>query len=118
MPDIDARTAKAFDIATDVSKQLLTLSTAIFAVVVVFNKDIVPITDASRHLLSAGWITMLFSMLCGAAVLMNCAGQLGNIEKIAAPSVYAFSVRLCAVLQILTFVVALALVVYATQQAL
>lgn len=45
MADIDERTKKAFDFYADSTKQLITLSTAIIALMITFAKDILKPAD-------------------------------------------------------------------------
>ena len=73
---------KAFDFAADLTKQLITLSTAIITLTVTFSKDIIGRIDSSnRYLLLLSWIVFIISILLGLLTLMALTGNLDPIEK-------------------------------------
>ncbi len=73
---------KAFDFAADLTKQLITLSTAIITLTVTFSKDIIGKIDSSnRYLLLLSWIFFIISILLGLLTLMALTGNLDPIEK-------------------------------------
>ena len=98
-----ANVEKAFDFAQESTKQILTLSTAILALTITFQKDIVgPAAADHRWALTVAWISFLGSIVFGLATLLNLSG---NLEKSDDPSIYHSSIILFAILQVLTFAV-------------
>jgi hypothetical protein len=92
---------KAFDFASDVTKQLITLATAVVTVTVTFSKDVLSIAAGSgRGILGAMWIAFLVSILFGLATLLAMAGQLGRTSE---PDIYAGGVRIFSMAQIVAF---------------
>lgn len=79
---IEEHQKKAFDFAVDLTKQLITLSTAIITLTVTFSKDIIGAVDnANRYLLLVSWIFFLVSILLGLLSLMALTGNLDPIPK-------------------------------------
>lgn len=73
---------KAFDFAIDLTKQLITLSTAIITITVTFSKVIIGnISDNNRCVLLFGWIFFLLSIVLGLLTLMGITGNLDPKEK-------------------------------------
>lgn len=73
---------KAFDFAVDLTKQLITLSSAIITLTVTFSKDIIGKVDSSnRYLLLFSWIFFIVSILLGLLTLMALTGNLDPIPK-------------------------------------
>lgn len=80
---MDKPTEKSFDFAASVSKQLISLSTAVIAIMLTFGKNLVGEnigTDYNCWLIAA-WILFLFSTVCGIATLMALAGSLAKFQK-------------------------------------
>jgi hypothetical protein len=68
---------KAFDFAADLTKQLITLSTAIITLTVTFSKDIVGNAPARDHWwLLISWVAFIISILFGILTLMGLTGNL------------------------------------------
>ena len=103
--DISQRMTKAFDNAADVTKQLITLATAIMGGFVAFVKS-----DHQSSLDFTSWGSQLpvaFALLaasiaCGVAVQMQITGQLGS-AKIPKPDPYTIGIRIFASAQALLF---------------
>ncbi len=96
----------AISIASEVTKQLITLATGIVAIGATFAKDLFS-ADAPRDLLiwSAG--LFMFSILFGLGTLMSFAG---GLEKDTSPtrcSIYKPGIVFCQILQIVLFVFAM-----------
>ncbi|MBN2828564.1 MAG: hypothetical protein JXQ26_11265 [Tissierellales bacterium] len=73
---------KAFDFAADLTKQLITLSTAIVTLTVTFSKDIIGgIDDSIRYLLLLSWVAFIISIILGILTLMALTGNLDPIPK-------------------------------------
>ena len=94
----------SFDFAKEVTTQLLTLATAVVSISVTFAKEISPraVKNARRRLYQS-WICFLGSICFGIWVLCAITGKLaeGDPEP---DTVYALSIRLPSILQILAFV--------------
>ena len=71
---------KAFDFAADLTKQLITLSTAVITLSVTFSKDIIGISKGWRlYLLIGIWGLYFLSILFGLLTLMSLTGNLDPI---------------------------------------
>ena len=98
---------KAFDFAQDTTKQLLTLSTGVITLTITFLKDVTK--DAphdSLGFLHAAWVLFLISIVSGVFVLMTLTGVVASEGAVA--TIYRGNVRLLSIVQILTFLLALA----------
>lgn len=74
---------KAIDVALDHVKQLLVFSTALIALSITFNTDLVPQTATqSRTLLLLSWLLTLGSMLFGLLVLGGASARLSTDESL------------------------------------
>lgn len=104
----DTAGAKAFDFAQETTKQILTLSSAIVAVTVTFiASNLKTYPSATRTWLELGWLFYLVSIALGVATLMSLSGNLERPGDGKEPSIYSPGIRICAILQILTFLAAL-----------
>lgn len=103
----------AFEFASDLSKQLITLSTAILALTITFTKDILGVKGKPIHLLLISWIFYLVSIFFGIWSLMALTGTLVPVDNADSNEVteLGFNVRLPAALQILTFILSTALII-------
>lgn len=107
---------KAFDFANDLTKQLISLSTGIIALTITFSTNIISAEtgEFNRWIISA-WIMFLFSIFFGVWTLMALTGTLEPKHGAAKPSIRGINVILPSQLQILTFIVGMALtIIYAT----
>lgn len=105
---------KSFDFAADVSKQLITLSTAIITVTITFSKDILGgVTDTNKYWLLVAWGMFVVTIFFGVWTLMALTGSLEPIEgnDIDAPSINSKNIRIPACLQVFFFIVALILTI-------
>lgn len=104
MTTIDNGTENAFSFAQEVTKQLITLSTAIIALTITFLKDIVGDAPASADkFVEIAWVLYIVSVFFGILALMSLTSSLTS----ATPSVWATDTRIVSALQILCFVAAL-----------
>lgn len=104
------RIAKAFDLAQDGSKQLLTLSAGIVVVTITFFSDFGAHAALSAKILMAiAWLCYLISVTAGIFVLYTLAGNLqqGRMD------IYLNPTRLFSIIQVLVFLLALLLTVVA-----
>ena len=110
----DIRLQKTFDYAIDLTKQLLTLGTAVIAVTVTIGKDI----QTGRHgLLLIALVGYLISIICGILTLYALMTEFAphrQDRRDALPSIGSWRVRGPSLLQIVTFALGTAfLVAYA-----
>ncbi|MDQ2974902.1 MAG: hypothetical protein M3R69_05750 [Acidobacteriota bacterium] len=119
MPDnsLDERTKKAFDFYADATKQLITLSTAIIAVMITLAKDILkPADGLAKFPLLAALIVYVISICFGLITLLNLTGQLetfngGDPAQWPRASIYNSEVIKASRWQAILFVVATSLIV-------
>lgn len=132
------RLEKAFDFASDSTKQLITLSTGILTLTITFSKDILGgVSGDPINLLVAAWVVYLISIIFGLVTLLSLTGSLergeghnvGNGQPAESggtgadpgdqsfPSIYASNIRIPATVQILLFLVATILIVVFAIQA-
>jgi len=111
---MDEQRKAAFDYASDTTKQLITLATAIVGVSITFATDIVSNTTAHREILIIAWSVYVASIVLGVWSLLSMTGELEPKSGSATPSIRRANVVLPAILQILAFLIAtVLLVVYA-----
>lgn len=111
---VDEDSRKAFDFASDASKQLITLATGILALTITFIKDIAGgVSGSIRGLLVWSWVAYLGSVLFGVWTLLALTtGLAARPQRSVGPSgVFDRMVRLPAALQVLAFLVGLGLTV-------
>ena len=112
---LDQATAKAFDFAQDVTKQVLTLATGIIALTITFFKDFANNASyAAEFVMGCSWIAYLISVILGIWTLMALTGTLQPLRPANAQlSIQGKNVRLPAFLQLVSFLIALILSVCA-----
>jgi hypothetical protein len=111
---MDEQRKKAFDFASEATKQLITLATGVIALTVTFTHDlIVGVPLGATRLLMAAWVLELVSIGCGVWTLLGLTGELepASAHRAAVPSIRRPNVTVPSVLQISCFVLATALVV-------
>lgn len=82
MTDMEEKVKKAFDFASDSTKQLITLSTAILTLTITFGKDVLQKVDAStKDNLTYAWIVYLVSIFFGIMTLLALTGTLDPIKR-------------------------------------
>ncbi len=104
---MDERVKKAFDFAADLTRQLITLSTAIIAAVVTFY-DKTGQASLQNSKLSYSLYAYLISIVFGLLALMALTGTLGKDEQ---PDIYKTNIRLVSGLQIVFFLIATLLII-------
>ena len=102
---------KAFDFASDVTKQLITLSTAIIVITITFSKDFMSTRNQdSLWYIFIAWALFILSICFGILTLMALTGTLqplskknGNndLDKI---SINSSNIRFPSKIQIITFI--------------
>ncbi len=103
---------KAFDFASDATKQLITLSSVIIAVTVTF---LTSSASGNRLLLAGAWIAYFLSIVLGVVTLLTMTAVLEPRGEESSPqeriSIWARTVRVPSALQILTFLIGVILTV-------
>jgi hypothetical protein len=74
---MDEQNKMAFDFAADLTKQLITLSTSIVTLTLLFSKDLMD----PKWMPVAIWTLFLLSTVCGLWTLMSLTGTLAPIPK-------------------------------------
>jgi hypothetical protein len=73
---------KQFEVAIDVSKQLLTLATAVITLTITFSKDILGgATHGPRPLLALAWLFFFLSILGGVWLLYAANGSISQMDQ-------------------------------------
>jgi len=117
---MEERLKKAFDFASESTKQLIALSTGVIALTITFSKDIAradaaeKIAPHTKWVLFIAWAVYLLSILFGVLALLNLTGNLEPKQKappVPAPTIWAPGVRRFSVAQILMFLTATGLVI-------
>jgi hypothetical protein len=116
---MDEQRKKAFEFASDLTKQLITLATGILAITITFSKDIVravgtqaAVPRCAVFAMMIAWVVYLFSIGFGIWTLMALTGELEpRGEKATEPTTKNFNVFLPTVLQIGAFILATAAVI-------
>ncbi len=111
---MDEQIKLAFEFASDLDKQLITLSTGILALTITFTKDILGGIHLKHiWLLLTSWIFFLFDIIFGIWCLMALTGTLAPVDgsNLNVGLTLGSNVRLPSALQILTFVVGVALII-------
>jgi hypothetical protein len=104
------RICKAFDLAQDGAKQLLTISAGIVVVTITFFNDFGSHADlAAKILMVIAWVLYLLSIIAGISVLYSLAG---NLQK-GRMDIYLDPTRLFSLVQLAIFMVALLLTIVA-----
>jgi hypothetical protein len=98
---MDERVKKSFDFAADLTRQLITLSTAIIAAVIAFFDKTGSAKNLASWELKAVLGLYLVSVIFGLIMLMALTGNLTRLSKPA--SIYARNITFFSILQILTF---------------
>jgi hypothetical protein len=103
-----------FDSASDLAKQLISVSTVILGLSITFLKDLTKGTQTAHFWpLRASWIIYLFSIICGFWTLMAITGSIESLLKNNNSPAIVDNIRIPAGLQIILFVCATVfLVVY------
>lgn len=105
---MDERRLKAFELANESAKQLVTLAVAILALTITLVKEVGTVVDVVR----VAWVLYLVSVAAGVWRLDALAGELERSEGEHQPSTRAHGVRIPTALHVLSFVGASAMLVY------
>jgi len=111
--EINPRLQKTFDYAIEVTKQLLTLGSAVLALTITIGRDA---GTGKQGLLFTGWLSFLISIICGIVGLYALMAEFAPRQdgRAGPPSIGSWRVRGPLLLQIVTFALgAVLLVAYA-----
>jgi len=111
---MDEQRRKAFDFASEATKQLIALATGVIALTITFADDLlVGVPAGATKLLMGAWIVDLVSVACGVWTLLSLTGELEPKTQVAGqtPSIRDANVTVPSILQIVCFVLASAMVV-------
>jgi hypothetical protein len=113
MASLDDGQKQSFDLAADVTKQLITLSTGIIGLTVTFAKDILPRDPATnappdwaRAMLGVCWLLYICSILFGLLTMLMLTTEIERPAKANKPSIWSRNVRVYLFVQILWFMLA------------
>lgn len=109
MTELSNRAEKAFSFAQEVPKQLITLSTAVFALTLTFAEKIERPGSGGRVYLEWAWAWYLATILLGILTLMTLAGHINSAPEDGEDTIYTPGIALFSGLQILAFFAALIL---------
>jgi len=105
---LDPKVEQSCDFLQDVTKQVVTLATAVLTFTLTFLKDLATnATAESRVLITLAWIGLVVSTIFGLLVLLSMTGMLGRSGAIL--DIYSKPTRALSFLQLLFFVVSLGL---------
>ncbi len=109
---MDDRVGKAFDFAQEVTKQLITLATAVIALTITFAKDFIgTVPEGTRSTALWAWGCFLGSVFFGVWTLMAMTGTLDASDKTKPPSIFGINIWVPSVLQIVLFLIGLGLTI-------
>src|SRR6476620_1315466 len=117
MPHLDERAVAAYGAAAEVTKQVITLATAVFALTLTFADRISQPGHGCRTLLEIAWVMYVVSVALGLFALMAMAGQIADPdtttyekgETTVDDTINTWALRAPAVAQVLIFFAALVL---------
>lgn len=104
---------RAFDFAQDVTKQLLTLSTAVITITISFADNLAERAPCdARSVLFISWGLFALSIVLGVFTLLNLTGRVENAEDAQSEGIYSGAVRAMSIGQIICFLLAFVGIVY------
>ncbi|MBB5869123.1 hypothetical protein F4553_002502 [Allocatelliglobosispora scoriae] len=105
----ERRGTRAFDVAADVAKHLVTLSAAIVALTITFSTEILAgqVSDAERLIAGVAWGLYFISILGGVWLLYAVSGSVDAIERGTSRSIYDANTAIPMGVQQVSFVLAL-----------
>jgi len=105
---------RAFDLIGEITKQVLTLSTAIITISIAFAKDFALLASDSKKLLGGAWILFLLAIISGLLTLMASAGvQQKAAEGNQQPSINQGNIRIFGAAELILFALGMILSVWA-----
>jgi len=110
---LDEAAKKAFDFASETTKQILTLCTGIIALTITFSKDFVhQVPSGAIAFLVWAWLAYFTSIVFGIWTLMALTGTLQpKAGSVTPPRIWGSNVTAPATLQVLSFLTGLILTI-------
>jgi hypothetical protein len=105
---LDDQTKAAFAAASDLAKQLISLSTGIVTLEVAFAGGLFKAGVPSLWQLKVSWVCLLLAIAAGIWELMAVTGTLAKAAAPASADIYKPNIAFPAVLQILAFLIGIA----------
>ncbi len=103
---------KAFEFATDLTKQLITLSTILIGLSITFLEKFN--VGISRTIIILSWSLLFVSIIFGIFTLMALTGNIGKINSerdMNTNNIYSKNITSLSILQIFTFIVGILLLI-------
>lgn len=105
--------SKPFDYAQDVTKQILTLSTAVVTITVTFPTVLGRAAPSdARAALYGAWVLFALAIVTGVATLLNLTGRVGDADTIDSQGIDTGGIRIFATAQVVLFVAAMGATIY------
>lgn len=101
MPSLDEPLKTAATLVGDLTKQVITLSSAFLTVTITFSKDLLGVIDRPGFLQTA-WILLFVSVVSGLIVMMTLTGRV-QASSDSSPLRFDGSLRTASIVQILLF---------------
>ncbi|MCB1536274.1 MAG: hypothetical protein KDJ44_16545 [Rhodoblastus sp.] len=98
---MDERTKKSFDLAADLTRQVITLATAVIVAVITFFDKISSAASLNSPMLKWILCIYLFSIVSGLGTFMALTGNVSKSENV---SVYNKNIRIWSGAQLLLFI--------------
>jgi len=105
----------AFNFASEVSKQLITIASGVLAISITFLKDFSDTSEQRKNIsgtLKWGWILLLLSLFFGIWALMAMTGSLAKSQEATGKELYQANIAVPTMLQISTFLAGFVLMTY------
>lgn len=110
--NMDEKIKTAFEFARDTTNQLITLATGIIAIEITFAHDFVKsVAPEARRYALFSWLAFLLSVFFGVWTLLALTGTLEPKQPTVAISIRGRNIRIPSALQIILFLIGLALTI-------
>lgn len=100
---LDDQTKQAFASASDLTKQLIALSTGVLGLEVSFASGIFKVGIPTLWQLQWSWVLLLISLGAGVQVFMALTATLASAEELAPSSIFNMNIRIPSYLQVVCF---------------
>lgn len=95
---------RVFDLITEISKQVITLSTAVITLGITFNKEFIkPEQHCAKFLLGTSWFFFIVAVFSALLTLTASAGVQGKTQQGTGPDPYSGNIRKIAAVQLIAF---------------
>ena len=120
--NMEDRKKKAFDFASDTTKQIISLSTGILALSVTFSEELLGDTgEFPKNLLIGAWVIFIISIFFGLLTQMTLTGTLDPREKYkekTSLSINNWNIKIFSICQVIFFFIAIIITVLFGYQSL